>query len=80
MTKLLLYPGFCGIGHDGPMRSSLSRLLRMCANALIAYGQVYVVIPSPDVAEPVQGDPERKSCERPLTDTERALARQLEGM
>ncbi|SEQ08698.1 hypothetical protein SAMN04487983_100331 [Streptomyces sp. yr375] len=62
------------------MRDSLSRLLRMCANALIAYGQMYFVIPSPDNAEPDRGHYERMPCDRPLTDTEKALARQLEDL
>ncbi|MFD9432728.1 DUF6059 family protein [Streptomyces sp. NPDC060002] len=52
----------------------------MCANALIAHGQLYFVIPSPDFTEPVRGHPEHVACNRPLTDTERALARQLEDL
>lgn len=62
------------------MPSFLSRLLRQCANALISYGQMHFFIASPDLEEPARGHPDRMACKRPLTDTEKALARQLEDV
>lgn len=62
------------------MSSSLSRLLRACANVLITYGEMYFYIPSPNVGEPAPGHPERMVWNQQLTETEKALDRQLEGM
>ncbi|MFB7678175.1 DUF6059 family protein [Kitasatospora purpeofusca] len=62
------------------MSLSLKSVLRFCANAIITYGQCHYYVPAPDVGEPAPGHPERMSHNVPLTDTERALARQLEGV
>ncbi|WP_406386816.1 DUF6059 family protein [Streptomyces sp. NBC_01618] len=58
----------------------MRRLLRLCADSLIAYGQIYLSEPHPYIAEPPPpGHPECLASDRPLTETERALDRQLEG-
>ncbi|MFE6161278.1 DUF6059 family protein [Streptomyces sp. NPDC056486] len=54
-------------------------LARACLDALIAYGQIYMYVPDQRIDEPGPGHPERLCADGPLTETERALSRQLEG-
>ncbi|WP_443045564.1 DUF6059 family protein [Streptomyces sp. HUCO-GS316] len=62
------------------MRLFLRSLWRFCVDAFIAYGRSQFFIPYPDIGEPVApGHPERMLCNQPLTETEAALDRQLEG-
>lgn len=58
----------------------LRSLLRFCADALIAYGRCQFFVPGPELAAPGPGHPERMPCDAPLTETEKALDHQLEGV
>ncbi|HZF91495.1 DUF6059 family protein [Streptomyces sp.] len=55
----------------------LRGLLRFLADALIAYGEVYMYPPAPELAGPAPGHPERLCRGVPLTATEYALAHRL---
>ncbi|MFD5708983.1 DUF6059 family protein [Streptomyces pharetrae] len=59
------------------MRNPLRGLLRFLTDALIAYGEVYMCPPAPELAGPAPGHPERLIPDVPLTEAEQALARQL---
>ncbi|MFI2437046.1 DUF6059 family protein [Streptomyces sp. NPDC018693] len=59
------------------MRNALRGLMRFLSDTLIAYGQVYLCLPAPELAVPAPGHPERLCPDVPLTETEYALARQL---
>ncbi|AIS01737.1 DUF6059 family protein [Streptomyces glaucescens] len=61
------------------MRKPLRGLLRFLMDALIAYGEVYMCPPPPELAGPAPGHPEQLRPDVPLTETEHALARQLTG-
>ncbi|NEA55123.1 hypothetical protein G3I60_13445 [Streptomyces sp. SID13666] len=80
MTTQLLYQAFFSTGQNTSMRLSMSRLLRLCANVLIAYGEMYYCLPYPDVGEPAPGHPESMVRNQPFTEMEKALDRQLEGL
>ncbi|MEV7779643.1 DUF6059 family protein [Kitasatospora sp. NPDC088351] len=62
------------------MRWSLRNLLRLCGNAVITYGQCQIAVSVPQLEEPAPGHPERTLRGRPLTETEKALDRQLDGV
>ncbi|MFE5401241.1 DUF6059 family protein [Streptomyces sp. NPDC056580] len=63
------------------MRLFLRSLWRFCADSFTAYGQSQFFIPTPDTGPPaVPGHPERMLWNQPLTETELALDRQLEGL
>ncbi|MFF1277514.1 DUF6059 family protein [Streptomyces marokkonensis] len=48
--------------------------------ALVAYGEIYVYIPACRLDAPLPAHPERVCPERPLTETEKALASQLSSI
>ncbi|WP_425442557.1 DUF6059 family protein [Streptomyces colonosanans] len=76
-----LYPCFFTTGHDVPMRLSLRSLWRFFADGFVAFGQSQFSVPTPDAGEPaVPGHPENMLWDQPLTETEMALNRQLEGV
>ncbi|MEU1709176.1 DUF6059 family protein [Streptomyces sp. NPDC005706] len=63
------------------MRLFLRSLWRFCADGFTAYGQSHFFIPGPDPGRPAApGHPESMLWHQPLTETELALDRQLEGL
>ncbi|WP_406099139.1 DUF6059 family protein [Streptomyces sp. NBC_01013] len=68
------------------MRILLARFLRSCADALVAFGQIWVHIPPVPVPEdgppggPPPGHPERLCPEVPLSEAEMTWGRQLLGV
>ncbi|MGW6206674.1 DUF6059 family protein [Streptomyces sp. NPDC055089] len=71
------------------MRTLLTRYLRSCVGALVAFGQIWIYIPPAPVPEdgatdeapggPPPGHPERLCPEVPLSEAEMTWGRQLLG-